>query len=137
MGAPESISERTRVEVHDNVILDAGVLATEADIANPNIHSLIHFSGASLLVNNSSAIVAALFSISDSPDGTTWTPILFSADSQSLLTTFSICPLGQQSFLFESIRRYVRFTVTPYNPEGVQIVLSQFIPRAAVAAEIY
>ena len=135
MSSPEAVSERQRYEIHDNVILDGGD-QSDSSPAGPGViagtHDPCHWGGIACLLNNSDPDVSATVTVHDSPDAAIWTMVPFSVSNQGGLLQFTICPLGQKQVLFDSHVRYIRITVSPWNPSGVQAVLQQHVPRSRI-----
>ena len=122
MGTPEVVIQKTRF-----IVLDAPQILSNFPI---------HFGGACIHCANASPTEVTI-SLQESVDGSIWTVLPFSDVNSGPLLTKTIVGLGQQSILFTSIRRYVRFIVTPLVVEGVSFDLTQFVPRQREEEEGY
>jgi hypothetical protein len=133
MSEPEAYTERGSFDLRlaaEPFVLDGG----DQNQLIAGAHFPIHFGGMSVALNNSGGVTAVV-SVDDSPDGTTWTPVLFSTDTLSNLLNITIVGRGQQQILFESIQRYVRFRLAENVEGGVQGRWHQFVPRARKSVE--
>jgi len=133
MSEPEAVTERTSWSFPTSQVIDGGDQTQY--IAGATVP--IHFAGMSLCINNNSATRLATFQVDDSPDGTTWTPVLFSTSALSGQLTIAIVPLGQVHILFESEERFIRLSVSPRIEDHVHVVGHQFPPRGRAAIEEY
>lgn len=98
----------------------------------------IHFGGAAVHIFNMTT-QDVTFSIQQSDDGVVWEEVLFSDTLLALQTSKSIVAQGEQAVLFESDRRYIRFSVAETLTEapGLGIHITQFPPRSAPSEEVY
>lgn len=121
---------RWKFDVHNSVVLSAeGADAPE--------HLLpIHFAGAALFCANTSP-ANRVVSVEDSPDGTTWTPVLVSTHANSGLLNVTVVGYSYVAVLFRTAQPYVRISVTPYSPEGVECWLVEYPPVARVTEYAY
>lgn len=95
----------------------------------------IHFAGAALLCRNASAD-AAVLTIEESTDGTTWGTVLQSTKDGAGLSSVTIAGLSFASILFHSTREFVRFSLATVSDAGVYISLVQFPPKG-VDQQVY
>jgi len=96
----------------------------------------IHFTGAGLFIINESSVFAATISLDDSPNGTTWTSILFSTHSTSGNLNITLVPNSYTTLLFVSCQQYVRISVDPELPDGLFVHLVQWPPTKVPCVEV-
>ena len=127
MGADEAVMERDHFVVDESGvhILD-GMSGAWSVITRGQ---QVHFGGASIHIRNRSQLQVRI-SVADGNDGAVYTPVLFSdSANNSNLPFIDIIALGEQTILFESARRFLRFTVAPPVAGDVVFDLTQFPPR--------
>ena len=87
----------------------------------------IHASGMAVFMKNENA-VAVTISVQDSPDGVTYSPVLFSTPAVGGQVNLTLQPLANAVILFMSRQQFVRIRSTPRGEDGVFTWTVQYPP---------